>query len=45
MSMTVVDDTYTGHVESQTATRRTLPGVTIIKASVGPMDNNAYVVT
>ena len=43
--MTVVDDTYTGHVESQTATRRTLPGVTIIKASVGPMDNNAYVVT
>ncbi|MGB2810864.1 MAG: MBL fold metallo-hydrolase, partial [Mycobacterium sp.] len=24
--MTVVDDTYTGHVESQTAARRTLPG-------------------
>ena len=43
--MTVVDDTYTGHVESETAARRTLPGVTIIKASVGPMDNNAYVVT
>jgi len=43
--MTVVDDTYTGHVETRTAARRTLPGVTIIKASVGPMDNNAYVVT
>jgi len=45
MFMTVVASTYTGHVESQTAARRTLPGVTIIKASVGPMDNNAYVVT
>lgn len=43
--MTVVDDTYTGHVESQTAARRTLPGVSIIKMSVGPMDNNAYLVT
>ncbi len=43
--MTVVDDTYTGHVESQTAARRTLPGATIIKMSVGPMDNNAYLVT
>ncbi|MGH3635461.1 MAG: MBL fold metallo-hydrolase, partial [Mycobacterium sp.] len=43
--MTVVDDNYTGHVEAGTATRRTLPGATIIKASVGPMDNNAYLVT
>ena len=43
--MTVVADTYTGHVESRTAARRTLPGVTIIKMSVGPMDNNTYVVT
>ncbi|MGI9124015.1 MAG: MBL fold metallo-hydrolase [Mycobacterium sp.] len=43
--MTAVDDTYTGHVESQTAARRTLPGVSIIKMSVGPMDNNAYLVT
>lgn len=43
--MTVVADNYTGHVESQTAARRTLPGVSIIKMSVGPMDNNAYVVT
>lgn len=43
--MTVVDDNYTGHVESGTAARRTLPGATIVKASVGPMDNNAYLVT
>ena len=43
--MTVVDDTYTGHVEPRTSSRRTLPGVTIIKTSVGPMDNNAYLVT
>jgi glyoxylase-like metal-dependent hydrolase (beta-lactamase superfamily II) len=40
-----VDDNYTGHVEPGTAARRTLPGVTILKASVGPMDNNAYLVT
>jgi glyoxylase-like metal-dependent hydrolase (beta-lactamase superfamily II) len=43
--MTQVDDTYTGHVETQTAARRTLPGVSIIKMSVGPMDNNTYLVT
>lgn len=43
--MTVVDDHYTGHVESQTAARRTLPGASIVKVSVGPMDNNAYLVT
>ncbi|CAM2732270.1 MBL fold metallo-hydrolase [Mycobacterium intermedium] len=43
--MTVVDDNYTGHVEPGTAARRTLPGATIVKASVGPMDNNAYLVT
>ena len=43
--MTAVTDNYTGHVESQTAARRTLPGVSIIKMSVGPMDNNAYLVT
>lgn len=40
-----VSDNYTGHVEPGTATRRTLPGATIVKASVGPMDNNAYLVT
>ena len=43
--MTVVDDNYTGHLEPGTAARRRLPGATIIKASVGPMDNNAYLVT
>ena len=43
--MTTVDDNYTGHVEPGTAAKRTLPGVSIVKASVGPMDNNAYLVT
>ncbi len=43
--MTVVDDNYTGHVEAQTAARRTIPGASIVKVSVGPMDNNAYLVT
>jgi len=43
--MTVLDDNYTGHVAPGTAARRTLPGATILKASVGPMDNNAYLVT
>ena len=43
--MTTLDDNYTGHVDPGTAARRTLPGVTIVKASVGPMDNNAYLVT
>jgi glyoxylase-like metal-dependent hydrolase (beta-lactamase superfamily II) len=42
--MTTVDDNYTGHVEPGTAAKRTLPGVSIVKASVGPMDNNAYLV-
>ena len=43
--MTVVDDNYTGHVDPGTAARRTLPGARIVKVSVGPMDNNAYLVT
>ena len=43
--MTIVDDNYTGHVEPGTAAKRILPGVSILKASVGPMDNNAYLVT
>jgi glyoxylase-like metal-dependent hydrolase (beta-lactamase superfamily II) len=43
--MTVVTDTYTGHVEPGSPARRTLPGATIIKASVGPADNNAYLIT
>jgi len=43
--MIAVEDNYTGHVDPGTAARRTLPGVTILKVSVGPMDNNAYLVT
>ncbi len=43
--MTDLDDTYTGHVEPGGAARRTLPGASIVKTSVGPMDNNAYLVT
>jgi glyoxylase-like metal-dependent hydrolase (beta-lactamase superfamily II) len=43
--MTVVDDNYTGHVEPQTAARRNLPGASIVKVSVGPMDNNSYLIT
>ena len=44
-TMTVVDDNYTAHVEPRTAARRNLPGASIVKVSVGPMDNNAYLVT
>lgn len=43
--MTVVDDNYTGHVEPRTAARRILPGASIVKVSVGSMNNNAYLVT
>ena len=43
--MTVVDDNYTGHVEPRTAALRTLPGASIVKVSVGAMDNNTYLVT
>lgn len=36
-------DTYTGHVEpAGPAARRTLDALSITKISVGPMDNNAY---
>lgn len=44
-AMTAADDNYTGHVEPRTAARRVLPGASIVKVSVGPMDNNAYLVT
>ncbi len=43
--MTVIADTYTGHVEPGSGARRDLPGATIVKVSVGPMDNNAYLIT
>ena len=37
-------DQYTGHVEpAGPAARRDLQDVSITKVSVGPMDNNAYV--
>ena len=45
VDVTVLDDNYTGHVEPGAAARRTLPGATVIKVSVGPWDNNAYLVT
>ena len=36
-------DTYTGHVDpGGAAARRDLGGLTLTKVSVGPMDNNAY---
>ncbi len=41
-----IDDNYTGAIEpGGNPQRRTLPDARIIKASVGPMDNNAYLVT
>ncbi|WP_137726101.1 MBL fold metallo-hydrolase [Prescottella subtropica] len=41
-----VDDDYTGDLSGSTgAQRRTVPGATIVKMSVGPMDNNTYLVT
>ncbi|MGE0221166.1 MBL fold metallo-hydrolase [Mycolicibacterium sp.] len=43
--MTVVDDNYTGHVEPGCGARRTLPGASIVKVSVGSLDNNAYLIT
>ncbi|RJQ81844.1 MBL fold metallo-hydrolase [Pseudonocardiaceae bacterium YIM PH 21723] len=43
--MEIVDE-YTGHVEpGGAAARRTLPELTITKVSVGPMDNNSYLLT
>jgi glyoxylase-like metal-dependent hydrolase (beta-lactamase superfamily II) len=44
-AMTVVSDHYSGHVDAGSGARRTLPGASIVKASVGPMDNNAYLIT
>jgi glyoxylase-like metal-dependent hydrolase (beta-lactamase superfamily II) len=44
-AMTALSDNYTGHVDPGSGARRTLPGATILKTSVGPMDNNAYLLT
>lgn len=41
----VIDDNYTGVVsQGSQPQRRTIPGATITKMSVGPMDNNTYLV-
>ena len=45
-SSTPISDSYTGDLsESKTPQRRTLDSATIVKLSVGSMDNNVYVVT
>ncbi|ASR02844.1 MBL fold metallo-hydrolase [Gordonia rubripertincta] len=45
-SATPISDSYTGDLsESKTPQRRTLDSATIVKLSVGSMDNNVYVVT
>ncbi|QMU20063.1 MBL fold metallo-hydrolase [Gordonia rubripertincta] len=45
-SATPISDSYTGDLsESKTPQRRTLNSATIVKLSVGSMDNNVYVVT
>ncbi|AOW92765.1 MBL fold metallo-hydrolase [Rhodococcus sp. WMMA185] len=41
----VIDDSYTGHVSpGSPPQRRAVPGATITKMSVGPMDNNVYLI-
>ncbi len=41
-----IDDDYTGDLSgSSAAQRRTVLGATITKMSVGPMDNNTYLIT
>ncbi len=46
MGIVRILDTYTGHVApGGDAERRTLDALTITKLSVGPMDNNAYLLT
>ncbi|MGW0035909.1 MBL fold metallo-hydrolase [Gordonia sp. NPDC003376] len=42
--LTISDD-YTGNLSDSGPQRRTLSDATIVKLSVGPMDNNVYVVT
>lgn len=46
MSSVTISDTYTGDLsEDRSPQRRTLGNATIVKLSVGPMDNNVYIVT
>ncbi|MFE3545804.1 MBL fold metallo-hydrolase [Nocardia sp. NPDC059177] len=43
--MVTVDRPYTGHVTAgEAAQQREVPGARIVKMSVGPMDNNTYLV-
>ncbi|MFQ6229951.1 MBL fold metallo-hydrolase [Nocardia sp. NPDC002869] len=43
--MITIDTTYTGHVSPGSAPqRREVPGARVTKMSVGPMDNNTYLV-
>ncbi|MEV0332700.1 MBL fold metallo-hydrolase [Nocardia sp. NPDC050717] len=43
--MVTVDRSYTGHVTADgAAEQREVPGARIVKMSVGPMDNNTYLV-
>ncbi|NLG56567.1 MAG: MBL fold metallo-hydrolase [Rhodococcus sp.] len=45
MPAVTIEDTYSGHIAAGgPAIRRTVPGAEIIKMSVGPMDNNVYLV-
>ncbi|NLU61377.1 MBL fold metallo-hydrolase [Rhodococcus sp. HNM0563] len=42
----IIDDHYTGEVSpGGPAQRRSIPGATIVKLSVGQMDNNTYLIT
>ncbi|MGV9860877.1 MBL fold metallo-hydrolase [Gordonia sp. NPDC003425] len=41
----IISDDYTGDLSSSGPQRRTLGNATIVKLSVGPMDNNVYFVT
>ncbi|MGW0180689.1 MBL fold metallo-hydrolase [Nocardia sp. NPDC003345] len=43
--MITIEESYTGHVEpGGAAQRREVPGARVTKMSVGPMDNNTYLV-
>ncbi|GGK62377.1 MBL fold metallo-hydrolase [Nocardia camponoti] len=42
--MVSVESDYTGHVTGDIAAQREVPGARITKMSVGPMDNNTYLV-
>lgn len=43
--MITIEESYTGHVESGgAAQRREVPGARVTKMSVGPMDNNTYLI-